>query len=99
MLNPRHTDAWSSFYASTAKGSVLDERTMILIGLAASIAVDCEPCTESYLAKCKEMGIPEAGIADVLAKVMAVSAGKKKIKFSRIVDRASLSNGSENNEP
>jgi alkylhydroperoxidase/carboxymuconolactone decarboxylase family protein YurZ len=89
MLNSRHADAWSSFYASAAKGAVLDERTMILIGLAASIAIDCEPCVEGYLAKCKETGIPDAGIADVLAKVMAVTAGKQKIKFSRIVDRAS----------
>lgn len=89
MLNSRHSDAWSSFYASTTKGAVLDERTMILIGLAASIAVDCEPCAESYLTKCKETGISDTEISDVLAKVMAVSAGKNKIKFSRIIDRAS----------
>jgi alkylhydroperoxidase/carboxymuconolactone decarboxylase family protein YurZ len=62
---------------------------MILIGLAAAIAVDCEPCVESYLTQCKQAGIPDAEISDVLAKVMAVSAGKNKIKFSRIVDRAS----------
>jgi alkylhydroperoxidase/carboxymuconolactone decarboxylase family protein YurZ len=89
MLNTRHAESWSSFYASTTKGAVLDERTMILIGLAASIAVDCEPCAEHYLAKCKETGITDAEVSDVLAKVMAVSAGKNKIKFSRIVDRAS----------
>ena len=88
MLNSRHSDAWSSFYASTTKGSVLDERTMILIGLAAAIAVDCEPCAEHYLAKCKEIAVTDAEIADVLAKVMAVNAGKNKIKFSRIIDRA-----------
>ena len=89
MLNSRHSDTWSSFYASTTKGSVLDERTMILIGLAAAIAVDCEPCAESYLAKCKQTGITDAEISDVLAKVMAVSAGKNKIKFSRVIDRTS----------
>lgn len=89
MLNSRHSDTWSSFYASTTKGSVLDERTMILIGLAAAIAIDCEPCAESYLAKCKEIGISDAEISDVLAKVMAVSAGKNKIKLSRLVDRTS----------
>ncbi len=89
MLNSRHSDLWSSFYASTTKGSALDERTMILIGLAAAIAIDCEPCAESYLAKCKESGISDAEISDVLAKVMAVSAGKNKIKFSRLIDRTS----------
>jgi len=62
---------------------------MILIGLAAAIAVDCEPCAESYLTKCNEIGITDAEISDVLAKVMAVSAGKNKIKFSRVLDRAS----------
>jgi alkylhydroperoxidase/carboxymuconolactone decarboxylase family protein YurZ len=88
MLNARHAETWSSFYASTTAGSALDEKTMLLIGLAAAIAVDCEPCAESYLAKCQETGIPDAAIADVLAKVMAVSAGRNKIKFSRLVARA-----------
>ena len=87
MLNVQHSDSWSSFYGSTSRGAVLDERTMVLIGLAAAMAVDCEPCTEAYLAKCKEHGISDAEIADVLAKVMAVSAGKRKIKFSRTFDR------------
>jgi len=85
MLNPSHAEPWSAFYASTTKGAVLDQRTMILIGLAAAIATDCEPCVESYLNMCKGAGISDAEIADVLAKVMAVSAGKNKIKFSRII--------------
>ena len=89
MLNTKHADSWSSFYASTNKGAVLDERTMVLIGLAAAIAVDCEPCAEAYLAKCSGHGISDAEIADVLAKVMAVSAGKRKIGFSRTLDRMS----------
>ena len=87
MLNSRHANPWSSFYASTNKGAALDERTMVLIGLAASIAVDCEPCAEAYLAKCREHAISDAEVADVLAKVMAVSAGKRKIKMSRTVER------------
>ena len=89
MLNSPHSAAWSSFYASTVKGAVLDERTMIRIALATAIAIDCEPCAEHYLTKCKETGITDAEIADVLAKVMAVSAGKHKIKSSRIVERTS----------
>ena len=87
MLNARHADSWSAFYGGTSKGAVLDERTMVLIGLAAAIAVDCEPCAEAYLAKCNEHGVSDAEISDVLAKVMAVSAGKKKISFSRTFDR------------
>ncbi len=86
MLNPKHADLWSSFYASTGCGAVLDERTMVLIGLAASMAIDCEPCTEAYLGACKKHSISKAEIADVLAKVMAVSAGKKKIKLSRTLE-------------
>jgi len=87
MLNSPHSANWSSFYASTTKGAVLDEKTMILIALATAIAIDCEPCAEYYLTKGKEVGITDPEISDVLAKVMAVSAGKHKIKFSRIVDR------------
>ena len=89
MLNSPHAEAWSAFYASTTKGSVLDERTMVLVALAAAMAVDCEPCVEGYLSKCKEIGITDAEISDVLAKVMAVSAGKNKIKYARIVARTS----------
>ena len=87
MLNPKHADSWSSFYASASSGTVLDERTMVLIGLAASIAVDCEPCAEAYLSKCNEHAISDAEIADVLAKVMAVSAGKRKSTFSHTLKR------------
>lgn len=87
MLNSKHARPWSEFYASTASGAALDERTMVLIGLAASIAVDCEPCAEAYLAECKKHSITEIEIADVLAKVMAVSAGKRKIKLSRSLEK------------
>ncbi len=90
MLNAPHSEIWSSFYASTSKGAVLDERTMVLIGLAAAIALDCDPCAEAYLKKCREVGISGAETADVLAKVMAVSAGKKKIKFSHTLDRLGM---------
>jgi len=41
---------------------------------------------ESYLTKCNEVGITDVEISDVLAKVMAVSAGKNKVKFSRVMD-------------
>jgi len=86
MLNKKHAEPWSSFYASTVRGAVLDERTMALIGLAASIALDCEPCAEGYLRQCRSHAVSDAEVADVLAKVMAVSAGKRKIKLSRLVE-------------
>ena len=87
MLNSKHARPWSEFYASTGSGAALDERIMVLIGLAASIAVDCEPCTEAYLAECRKHSVSDIEIADVLAKVMAVSAGKRKIKLSRILEK------------
>ncbi len=83
MLNDIHAAAWSAYYGATAKGGELDEKTMALIGLAAGMALNCHPCVQHYREACRQHGCSDAAIADVLAKVMAVAAGQKKIQFSR----------------
>lgn len=42
MLTPVHGQAFRSFY-DAMRDSVLDEKTTILVGLAAALAVGCEP--------------------------------------------------------
>ena len=56
-------------------------------GLAAAIALDCQPCIEFYLARCKQSGAASDEIGEVLAKVMAVAGGQKKILFASVLDK------------
>ncbi len=81
MLNEKHKEPWSAFYQSTIRGNSLDEREMVIVGLAAAMALDCHPCTKHYLEECAAHDLDPVAIQDVLAKVMAVAAGKKNIQF------------------
>lgn len=42
MLNSKQGQAFRDFY-DAMRDSVLDDRTKVLVGLAASMAVGCEP--------------------------------------------------------
>jgi len=42
MLTPEHGQAFRDFY-DAMRDSVLDEKTTTLVGLAAAMAVGCEP--------------------------------------------------------
>jgi len=42
MLNPEQGQAFRNFY-DAMRNSALDEKTTTLVGLAASMAVGCEP--------------------------------------------------------
>ncbi|WP_172838842.1 hypothetical protein [Solemya velesiana gill symbiont] len=44
MLTRRQQDAYDAFYASTHDNEYLDTRTELLVGLAAAIAMSCQPC-------------------------------------------------------
>jgi alkylhydroperoxidase/carboxymuconolactone decarboxylase family protein YurZ len=81
MLNDQHKQPWSAFYQNTVHGQKLDEREMAIAGLAASMALNCHPCTKHYLKTCAAHDLDEVAIQDVLAKVMAVAAGQKNIQF------------------
>jgi len=43
MLTEKNGKAFSAFYDAVRDYSVLDEKTTLLIGLAASMAVGCAP--------------------------------------------------------
>ncbi len=51
------------------------------------MALDCASCSHYYLVKAKSAGIKRGEIAEVLAKVMAVSAGQKRLQFKDVTER------------
>jgi alkylhydroperoxidase/carboxymuconolactone decarboxylase family protein YurZ len=85
MLNEHHEKLFSQFYYSTHKNKYIDDKTAVLVGLAASMAVNCHPCMRFYLNKAKELNITEQEIGEVLAKVMAVSAGRVNAQYNEAI--------------
>jgi len=85
MLTDKQNKTYSSFYESTHNNEYLDEKTEILIGLSAAIAMNCQPCTNYYLSKAKEIKIKKGEISEVIAKVMAVAAGQKKLQTQEVL--------------
>jgi len=51
------------------------------VGLSAAMALNCAPCQQYYVRAAKAAGISSGEISEVLAKVMAVSAGQKRLQF------------------
>lgn len=85
MLNSQHNEHYVEFYNSTHNNEYLDEKTEVLVGLAAAMALNCQPCTRYYLLQSKKAGVKKGEISDVLAKVMAVAAGQKKLQLQQAV--------------
>ena len=86
-LTQKHHDTYSDFYNSTKENEHLSSREGLLVGLSAAMAMNCIPCQRFYLLECKKAGITREAISEVLAKVMAVSAGQKRLQFQEVLDR------------
>jgi len=86
MLSKKQQALYNSFYDSTHNNEFLDQKTELLVGLAAAMAMDCSPCTSYYLKNAKKAKISHGEISEVLAKVMAVAAGQKKLQFQKITE-------------
>jgi len=86
VLTDNQNSAYNSFYESTHNNEYLDTKTEILVGLSAAIAMNCKPCTNYYLLKAKNAGIVRGEIDEVLAKVMAVAAGQKKLQTQEVLN-------------
>jgi alkylhydroperoxidase/carboxymuconolactone decarboxylase family protein YurZ len=86
ILTDKQNTAYNSFYESTHENEFLDRKTEILVGLSAAIAMNCQPCTNYYLLQAKKSGILKGEIKAVLAKVMAVSAGQKKLQTQEVLN-------------
>lgn len=88
MLSKKQRQLYDAFYDSTHQNEFLDHRTELLVGLSASIAMNCQPCTQYYLDKAKVAGVGEGEIGEVLAKVMAVAAGQKRLQTEQLVENS-----------
>ncbi len=85
MLTEEQNKRYEEFYNSTHNNKFLDNKTELLVGLSAAIAMNCQPCTKYYLIKTKEAGIKKGEISEVIAKVMAVAAGQKKLQTQEVL--------------
>ncbi len=85
ILTDKQQELYDSFYESTHNNEYLDTKTEILIGLAAALAMNCSPCTSYYLNRAKTENISKGKISEVLAKVMAVAAGQKRLQIQEII--------------
>ena len=87
MLRKDQQELYESFYESTHNNEFLDRKTEILVGLSAAIAMNCIPCTHYYLKKAKEAKIKKGELSEVLAKVMAVAAGQKRLQTNEALEK------------
>lgn len=86
MLTKRQQELYNSFYDSTHNNEYLDQKTEILVGLYAAMAMNCAPCVRYYLQQAKQAGVSEGEISEVLAKVMAVAAGQKRLQMEEVLE-------------
>lgn len=87
ILTKKQKELYDSFYKSTHDNEHLDSRTEILVGLAAAIAMNCDPCISYYLKRAKRAKVKKGEISETLAKVMAVAAGQKRLQFQEAVNK------------
>lgn len=85
-LSEKQNKLYEEFYNSTINDGVLDKKTEHLVGLAAAMATNCSPCTAFYVQRCKKAGIRKAEIQAVLAKVMAIAAGQKRLQTAKALE-------------
>lgn len=85
-LSAKQNKLYSEFYDSTHDDGVLDAKTLLLVGLSAAIGMNCQPCTAYYMKMCKDSGISRCEIQSVLAKVMAIAAGQKRIQLEKVLE-------------
>ena len=97
MLSEKHENLFSRFYESTHHNEHLDDKTIALVGLAAGIALNCYSCMEFYIDKAKEHKVSRGEIGEVLAKVMAVAAGQKRVQLKSVYEN--FEKKDETNDP
>ena len=90
MLTPNHQNRYDEFYASTHDNEYLDQKTELLVGLSAAMAMNCAPCTEYYLKQARSANISKGEISEVLAKVMAVAAGQKRLQMAKVLNSSGI---------
>jgi len=89
-LTENQNKLYNSFYESTHNNQHLNSKTEILVGLSAALAMNCEPCTHYYLKMAKKEKISGGEISEVIAKVMAVAAGQKRLQAQDILNKSAI---------
>ncbi len=84
-LTKEQRKLYDAFYESTHGDGVLNEKTELLVGLSVAIAMNCEPCTAYYVEMCKRKSVSKRELQSVLAKVMAVAAGQKRLQAEKVL--------------
>ncbi len=87
MLNDKQQKLYEAFLTSTHEGDHLDSKTETLVGLAAAMAMNCAPCTSYYLKLARKEHVTKEEIAEVLAKVMSVAAGQKRLQMLDVMEK------------
>jgi alkylhydroperoxidase/carboxymuconolactone decarboxylase family protein YurZ len=95
MLTPRQQARYDAFYQSTHDNQYLDQKTELLVGLSAAMAMNCVPCIRYYLQQAQKAGITDGEVAEVTAKVMAVAAGQKRLQMAAILEEMDAGNDSD----
>lgn len=90
ILTDNQMKLYNSFYESTHNNEHLNSKTEILVGLSAALAMNCEPCTYYYLKLAKKENVTKGEISEVIAKVMAVSAGQKRLQAEAILNNSGI---------
>jgi len=90
ILTENQNKLYNSFYESTHNNEHLNSKVEILIGLSAALAMNCDPCTNYYLKIAKKENISKGEIYEVIAKVMAVAAGQKKLQAQDILNKSGI---------
>jgi alkylhydroperoxidase/carboxymuconolactone decarboxylase family protein YurZ len=86
ILTDKQQKLYDTFYESTHNNEFIDAKTEILVGLAAALAMNCSPCSSYYLKEAKKLLITKNEISEVLAKVMAVAAGQKRLQAQEVIE-------------
>jgi len=90
ILTESQKNLYNSFYESTHNNDHINNKTEILVGLSAALAMNCEPCTSYYLKLAKKEKITKGEISEVIAKVMAVAAGQKRLQAEAIINKSGI---------
>ena len=86
ILTDKQQELYDSFYESTHNNVHIDTKTELLVGLSAALAMNCSPCTSYYLKEAKKSNITKGEISEVIAKVMAVAAGQKRLQAQDVIE-------------
>jgi alkylhydroperoxidase/carboxymuconolactone decarboxylase family protein YurZ len=92
---PNQEKAFWDFYNTARHNEVLDDKTTLMLHLAASMAVGCYPCMRTYLMQKESVKLTDEEIGVVESIVMAVSAGRVMMQHKEAFSKGSSTSEDE----